>query len=141
MSSALPVIELNSRTLSLDSAFPLANLESALMSYLKTPEQQEQAFDTSSIPKISREQAAAAVPRKLGLHLALFKIRLPPELFPIFQVKLLWTSWRLHLCRRSTMPSRHPLMLYNPCTPLSLRLYPNCKPMAQFCEAVPSRLR
>lgn len=34
------------------------------MSYLKTPEQQEQAFDTSSIPKISREQAAAAVPRE-----------------------------------------------------------------------------
>ncbi|KAJ9122431.1 hypothetical protein QFC22_001856 [Naganishia vaughanmartiniae] len=53
-----------------DSSFPLANLESALMSYLKTPEQQEQAFDTSSIPKISREQAAAAVPRQAPLDIA-----------------------------------------------------------------------
>lgn len=52
-----------------DSSFPLANLESALMSYLKTPEQQEQAFDTSSIPKISREQAAAAVPRAAPLDI------------------------------------------------------------------------
>ncbi|KAJ9113093.1 hypothetical protein QFC20_001980 [Naganishia adeliensis] len=46
-----------------EATYPLANLESALMSYLRTPEQQEQPFDTSSIPKISREQAAAEVPR------------------------------------------------------------------------------
>jgi hypothetical protein len=32
------------------------------MSYLKTPAQLEEPFDTSNIPKISREQAAAEVP-------------------------------------------------------------------------------
>lgn len=47
-----------------EATFPLANLESALMSYLKTPAQLEEPFDTSNIPKISREQAAAEVPRK-----------------------------------------------------------------------------
>ena len=46
-----------------EGTFPLASLESELAAYVSHPEKQEQAFDITTIPKISREQAAAEVPR------------------------------------------------------------------------------
>jgi coatomer protein complex subunit gamma len=42
----------------------LASLETELASYVNHPEKQEQPFNIENIPKISREQAAAEVPRK-----------------------------------------------------------------------------
>ena len=48
---------------SAEGTFPLASLESELAAYVSHPEKQEQAFDITTIPKISREQAAAEVPR------------------------------------------------------------------------------
>jgi coatomer protein complex subunit gamma len=47
-----------------ESTFPLASLETELAAYVKHPEKQEQAFDINNIPKISRAQAAAEVPRE-----------------------------------------------------------------------------
>lgn len=47
-----------------EGTFPLASLEAELAAYVSHPEKQEQAFDITTIPKISREQAAAEVPRK-----------------------------------------------------------------------------
>jgi len=51
----------------LESTFPLASLENELAAYVKHPEKQEQAFDINNIPKISRAQAAAEVPRESNL--------------------------------------------------------------------------
>jgi len=45
----------------------LASLENELAAYVKHPEKQEQAFDIDNIPKISRAQAAAEVPRECNL--------------------------------------------------------------------------
>lgn len=42
----------------IDSVFSLADLESSLVAYVKDAAAPEEAFDTSSIPKISREQAS-----------------------------------------------------------------------------------
>jgi coatomer subunit gamma len=47
-----------------ESVFSLAALESKLVGYVKDPEAVQQAFDTSSIPKISRTQAAQDAARE-----------------------------------------------------------------------------
>ena len=41
-----------------ESIFSLAALESKLVSYISDPESLDKPFDTSSIPKVSKEQAA-----------------------------------------------------------------------------------
>ncbi len=46
-----------------ESVFSLAALESKLVAYIKDPAAIEQPFDTSSVPKISRAQAAQEVAR------------------------------------------------------------------------------
>ena len=48
----------------LESVFSLAALESKLVAYVKDPAAAEQPFDVSSVPKISRAQAAAEAARK-----------------------------------------------------------------------------
>jgi len=48
----------------LDSVFSLAALESKLVSYVNDSEGAERPFDVSSIPKVSRQQAAQEVARK-----------------------------------------------------------------------------
>lgn len=47
-----------------EGTFPLASLETELVSYVNHPEKQQKAFDITAIPKISREQAAAEVARE-----------------------------------------------------------------------------
>lgn len=51
-------------TLSSESTFSLAALESKLVTYLNDSQEQAQPFDVSDIPKISREQAAKEVSRE-----------------------------------------------------------------------------
>ncbi|KAI0068048.1 coatomer subunit gamma [Artomyces pyxidatus] len=46
-----------------DSIYSLAALEAKLVSYVKDPDASEQAFDVSSIPKVSRQQAAQEAAR------------------------------------------------------------------------------
>lgn len=48
----------------LESVFSLAALESKLVSYVKDPAAAEQPFDVSSVPKISRAQAAQEAARE-----------------------------------------------------------------------------
>jgi coatomer protein complex subunit gamma len=47
-----------------ESVFSLAALEAKLVVYMKDPEAANQAFDTSSVPKISRVQAAQDAARE-----------------------------------------------------------------------------
>lgn len=49
----------------IESVFSLAALESKLVAYIKDPAAAEQSFDISSVPKISRVQAAEEVARTL----------------------------------------------------------------------------
>jgi coatomer subunit gamma len=48
----------------LESVFSLAALESKLVGYINDPEASKTAFDTSSVPKVSRRQAAQESARK-----------------------------------------------------------------------------
>ncbi len=50
-----------------ESVFSLAALESRLVAYVKDPSTAAEAFDVSSVPKISRAQAAAEAARKYFL--------------------------------------------------------------------------
>ncbi|KAH9949393.1 coatomer subunit gamma [Amylocystis lapponica] len=51
-----------------ESIFSLSALESKLVSYISDPDATEQPFDTSSVPKISRAQAAKEVARPNSLE-------------------------------------------------------------------------
>ena len=50
--------------LSSDSVYSLSALESKLVSYVNDADAGKQPFDVSSIPKISRAQAATEIARK-----------------------------------------------------------------------------
>ncbi|KAI0049285.1 coatomer subunit gamma [Auriscalpium vulgare] len=50
-----------------DSTYSLAALEAKLVAYVNNPEASAQPFDTSSIPKVSRQQAAQEVTRPSSL--------------------------------------------------------------------------
>lgn len=63
-----------------EGTFPLASLEAELAAYVSHPEKQEQAFDITTIPKISREQAAAEVPRKSRILSRTRAVGLQPDL-------------------------------------------------------------
>ena len=49
----------------LDSVFSLSALEAKLVAYVRDADAASQPFDVSSVPKVSREQAAQEVARKL----------------------------------------------------------------------------
>ncbi|KAJ3473723.1 hypothetical protein NLI96_g12856 [Meripilus lineatus] len=51
-----------------ESVFSLSALEAKLVSYISDPDAPEKPFDTSSIPKISKEQAAKEVARPTSLE-------------------------------------------------------------------------
>jgi coatomer protein complex subunit gamma len=51
--------------MSIDSVFSLSALESKLVAYVKEGDAASQPFDISSVPKMSREQAAQEVARAL----------------------------------------------------------------------------
>jgi coatomer subunit gamma len=48
----------------LDSVFSLSALEAKLVAYVRDADAASQPFDVSSVPKVSREQAAQEVARK-----------------------------------------------------------------------------
>ena len=50
----------------IEAVFSLSALEANLVAYVKDPDQAEKPFDISTIPKISREQAAKETAR-MGL--------------------------------------------------------------------------
>lgn len=83
-----------------ESVFSLAALESKLVAYVKDPAAAEQPFDCSSVPKISRAQAAAEAARKntyldVGFDQELINIHL--------QVPALWRRSGRHRRRRQSM--------------------------------------
>jgi hypothetical protein len=49
----------------LDSVFSLSALEAKLVAYVRDADAASQPFDVSSVPKVSREQAAQEAARKL----------------------------------------------------------------------------
>ena len=54
----------------LDSVFSLSALEAKLVAYVRDADAASQPFDVSSVPKVSREQAAQEVARKLQASLS-----------------------------------------------------------------------
>jgi coatomer subunit gamma len=49
-----------------ESIYSLAALEAKLVSYVNDPETSGQPFDTSSVPKVSRRQAAMEAAREIA---------------------------------------------------------------------------
>ena len=91
----------------IESVFSLDALESKLVSYVNDPSASVAAFDASSIPKISRAQAAAEAAR-----------RFPPGTSPFFPTHPSIQD-RAHLKRLVFQPNRrpHPYRSYLPRRP------------------------
>jgi len=58
----------------LDSVFSLSALESKLVAYVKDEDAASEPFDVSSVPKVSREQAAQEVARTLWISLSVWRL-------------------------------------------------------------------
>ena len=116
-----------------ESVFSLAALESKLVAYVKDPAAAAEAFDVSSVPKISRAQAAAEAARKyflLGLYCILIQEH------PQDQVH--WIPLARHCPRKWPMP---PQLLRrqrsNRHMPSSFQRSPNSLHMVPSLTAVP----
>ena len=108
--------------------FSLAALESKLVAYVKDPAAAAEAFDVSSVPKISRAQAAAGAAHKYFLF--------GTVVYPQDQVR--WTSLARHCPRKWPMP---PQLLRrqrsNRHMPSSFQRSPNSLHMVPSLTAVP----
>lgn len=118
----------------LDSVFSLAALESKLVAYVKDPSATEKPFDVSSVPKISRAQAAQEAARESSAERCI-----PPFLTNIIlQALVRWIRWG-HPCQRKLrirpqllLQRRNNLLISN-----NLQKFPNLHHMGRCSTAAP----
>ncbi len=83
-----------------DSVFSLSALEAKLVAYVRDADAASQPFDVSSVPKVSREQAAQEVARKYWTSLSV-------HLLTVAQGRARWTLL-VSLSRERRPQYRHP---------------------------------
>ena len=107
------------------------------MAYVKDPSATEKPFDVSSVPKISRTQAAQEAARKSSTKRCI----LPSLTNIILQALARWIRWG-HPCQRKLrirpqlpLRRRNSLLIYN-----NLQKFPSLRPMDR-CSTAALRLR
>ena len=96
----------------LDSVFSLSALEAKLVAYVRDADAASQPFDVSSVPKVSREQAAQEVARKCGTSLSVQPLIVAQGLAPWIPLASL-SQERRPQCRHPKQRSRHNRHTYN----------------------------
>ena len=96
----------------LDSVFSLSALEAKLVAYVRDADAASQPFDVSSVPKVSREQAAQEVVRKCGTSLSVQPLIVAQGRARWIPLASLSQERRLQ-CRHPKQRSRHNRHTYN----------------------------
>lgn len=117
-----------------ESVFSLAALESKLVAYVKDPSATEKPFDVSSVPKISRTQAAQEAARKSSTEhcISLFLTNI------ILQALARWIRWghpyqrKLRIRPQLLLRRKNNLLIYN-----NLQKFPSLRPMGRCSTAAP----
>ena len=96
----------------LDSVYSLSALEAKLVAYVRDADAASQPFDVSSVPKVSRQQAAQEVARKCGTSLSVQPLIVAQGQARWIPLVPLSQERRLQ-CRHPKQRSRHNRHTYN----------------------------